>query len=61
MRKSTKAMTYISLTADDLKQLNTFTTRGLAGGDVKNLSRDSDGSLNPQLLVLGSLHQIRTN
>jgi hypothetical protein len=28
---------------------------------VKNLSRDSDGSLNPQLLVLGSLHQIRTN
>lgn len=50
-----------SLTADDLKQIITFTTRRLAGGDVENLSRDPDRSLNSQMLVLGSLHQIRTN
>jgi hypothetical protein len=47
-------------TTETRKQLDTFTARGLASGDVENLSRDPDRSLNPQMLVLGSLLFFRT-
>jgi hypothetical protein len=59
--KLNKANQQTISTAEARKQLDTFTARGLASGDVENLSRDPDRSLNPQMLVLGSLYQIRTN
>jgi hypothetical protein len=41
-----------------VKGLGTVTTRGLTGGDTENLGRETNGTLNLELLVLGTLDKI---
>ena len=38
--------------------LGTFTTRGLTGGDPQGLGGHPDGSLNFEVLILGSLDEV---
>ena len=41
--------------------LGTFTTRSLAGGDAKDFGRHTNGSLDLQFLLFGSLDQVGAN
>jgi len=41
--------------------LGTLTARGLTGGDAENLGRETNGSLDTEVLVLGTLDQIRAD
>jgi hypothetical protein len=41
--------------------LRTFTTRGLTGGDTEDLGGETDGTLNLELLVLGSVDELGAN
>lgn len=42
-----------------IKSLGTVTTRRLTGGNTKNLGRETDGTLDLELLILGTLDEIR--
>lgn len=39
----------------------TFTTWGFPGGDVKNFCWHPNRSLDPEVLILGTTNQVRTN
>lgn len=41
--------------------LRTLTTGRLTSGVLKNLGRETNGSLDLELLVLGARHKVRTN
>jgi hypothetical protein len=38
--------------------LGTFTTRGLAGGDLQDLGGEADGALDAEVLGLGALDEV---
>ena len=53
--------TLVDLHLEVIPGLGTFTTGGLAGDDVKTLGGETDGSLDTEVLVLGSVDEISAN
>jgi len=41
--------------------LGTLTARGLTGGDAEDLGGETDGSLDTEVLILGTLDQVRAD
>jgi len=50
--------TFVDLQLEAVPGLRTFTTRSLTGGDLQDFSRESDGTLDPELLVLGTVDEV---
>jgi len=51
--------TLVNSHLETIEGLGTVTTRRLTGGDTENLGRKTDGTLNLELLILGTLDKIR--
>ena len=53
--------TLVDLHLEAVPGLGTLTARGLAGGDAENLGGETDGSLDTEVLVLGTLDKVRAD